>query len=221
MDKVDRFHRCKILFGNDFDKLRKSKVLLLGVGGVGGFCLDGLYRSGITNVTIVDFDIFDITNQNRQIGSEAIGEIKVEVLKKMYPLVTPVNAKIDKTWIKNFDFNAFDLIIDAIDDMEAKVALAKNVKKPFISSMGSAKKLNPTLIKNDSIWKTKGDGLAKKFRYELRKANFNGDFQVVYSDESPKCQDLGSFVGVTGSFGFALCSLAIKTLQKPLSCDKG
>lgn len=210
---MDKFERLKPLFKDDFAKLLNTKVLLLGVGGVGGFCLDGLYRSGVTNVTIVDFDTFELSNQNRQIGSEALGAIKVNELKKLYPNTTPLHVKIDKTWVKNTDFSAYDLVIDAIDDMEAKVALALHVKTPFISSMGGAKKLDPTLIKYDSIWKTKGDPLAKKFRYELRRAGFDGDFEVVYSDEISKCDGLGSFVGVTGSFGLALCSLAIKTLK--------
>lgn len=209
---MDKFERVKLLLKDDFSKIKNAKILLLGVGGVGGFCLDGLYRSGVHDITIVDFDKFEISNQNRQIGSEAIGEIKVKRLKELYPNVTPLNIKVDENWIKNTDFSPYDLVIDAIDDMSAKVSLALHVKPPLISSMGGAKKLNPTLIKYDSIWKTKGDPLAKKFRYELRRAGFDGDFDVVYSDEISKCKELGSFVGVTGSFGLALCSLAIKTL---------
>lgn len=73
---MTRYERVKPLFGDDFEKLQKSKVLLLGVGGVGGHCLDALYRTGIADITIVDFDTYDITNQNRQIGSDAIGEKK-------------------------------------------------------------------------------------------------------------------------------------------------
>lgn len=212
MDRVDRFSRIRTLLGDKFETLTNAKVLLLGCGGVGGFCLDGLYRSGIQNITIVDFDTFELSNQNRQIGSEAVGVAKVERLKTLYPLTTPLHVKIDKKWVEDTDFSAYSLVIDAIDDMSAKVALALHVKQPFISSMGGAKKLDPTLIKSDSIWKTKGDPLARKFRYELRRAGFHGDFEVIYSDESSKCDGLGSFVGVTGSFGLALCSLAIKTL---------
>jgi len=73
-----RFERCRMLMGDDFEKLRKAKILLLGVGGVGGFCLDCLVRSGVEDITIVDFDRFDITNQNRQIGSEKVGAVKVD-----------------------------------------------------------------------------------------------------------------------------------------------
>ncbi|PID48178.1 MAG: tRNA cyclic N6-threonylcarbamoyladenosine(37) synthase TcdA [Proteobacteria bacterium] len=212
---MDKFERVRAIFGNDFEKLRQAKVLLLGVGGVGGFCLDGLYRSGVEDITMVDFDSFELTNQNRQIGSEAVGEIKVKKLHQIYPKTTPIQAKIDENWVTSMNFAKFDLVIDAIDDMDAKITLALNVSTPFISSMGGAKKIDPTYIKYDSIWNTKGDPLAKAFRQRLRKAGFSGDFEVVYSDEISKCQGMGSFVGVTGSFGLALCALAVrKILEK-------
>jgi len=207
-----RFDRCRVLFGEDFEKLKEAKVLLIGVGGVGSFCLDCLYRSGIGNITIVDFDIFDITNQNRQIGSENIGEKKVEVLKRLYPGIKAIEAKIDKEWVENFDFSKYDLILDAIDDIKAKIALAKKVSNKLISSTGSAKKCDPTKIEANSIWKTYGDPLAKKIRYELKKTDFKGDFLAIFSNEKPICKDNGSFVGVTGAFGLALCSEAVKKI---------
>ncbi len=209
-----RFQRCRSIFGDDFEKLQSAKILLLGVGGVGGFCLDCLFRSGVQDITIVDFDTFDITNQNRQIGSEAVGEIKVKYLKKLYPCITPIDTKVTKLWCEEFDFTSYDLVIDAIDDMDAKVALAHKVGDKLISATGGAKKLDPTKIETKSIWKTHGDALAKKFRYELKKSGFSGDFEVVFSAEEPKCKDLGSFVGVTASFGLALCSLVIKKITK-------
>lgn len=214
--QMDRFTRSKILFGDDFDKIRKAKIILLGVGGVGGFCLDALYRSGVADITIVDFDTFDITNQNRQIGSEALGQIKVNILQTKYPGITPIQLKITKEWIENFDFNPYSLVIDAIDDMPAKVAIANKCHQKLIASTGGAKKMDPTNIKITSVWKTYGDALAKKFRYELKKSGFSDDFDVVFSNETPKCTDLGSFVGVTGSFGLALASLAIRKITKGL-----
>lgn len=201
-----------MLLGEDFEKLRDAKVLLLGVGGVGGFCLDCLFRTGVTDITIVDSDTFEITNQNRQIGSEALGAVKVEHLQTLYPTVTPIQALVTKAWCEAFDFTPYDLVIDAIDDMPAKVAIAHSVKGKHISSMGGAKKTDPTKIEIASIWKTHGDPLAKKFRYELKKSGFKGSFDVVFSPEAPLCKELGSFVGVTGSFGLALCSKAIKEL---------
>ncbi len=207
-----KFDRSKILFGKNFQKIQSARVLLIGVGGVGGYCLDCLYRSGVSDITIVDFDKFEITNQNRQIGSEALGSIKVDHLKTLYPSVKTINVKITTLWCEEFDFEPFDLVIDAIDDMSAKVALANNSGEKLISSMGGAKRVDPTQIEISSIWKTHGEGLAKKFRYELRKSGFKGDFDVVFSPEKSKCNGMGSFVGVTGSFGLTLCSLAIKKI---------
>jgi len=213
MAQIDRYSRIRTLLGEEsFEYLQSRTILLLGAGGVGGFCLDALIRSGITNITLVDKDTFEITNQNRQIGSDCVGAIKVNHLASLYPSIQPIHVNIDNSWIQSHDFSKYDLVIDAIDDLRAKVQIALQVKGKFISSMGSAKKLDPTQMRIDSIWNTKGDALAKKFRYELRKAGFNGDFEVVYSPESPHCEELGSFVAVTGSFGLALASLGIKSL---------
>ena len=210
---ASRYDRVKLLFGESaFEHLQNAHILLLGVGGVGSFCLDALVRTGIGKITIVDADTYEITNQNRQIGSEAVGEVKVHRLATLYPSLTPLHVRVDEAWIKAHDFSAYDVVIDAIDDMRAKVALALHVKEKLVCSMGGAKRLDPTRICIDSIWNTKQDALAKKFRYELRKAGFEGDLQVVYSSEPPNCTALGSFVGVTGSFGLALASLALKTL---------
>ncbi len=208
----DRFSRTRELFGDNFEKLQNSKVLLLGVGGVGGFCLDSLYRTGIGSIAIVDFDIFETTNQNRQIGSEAAGVSKVERMRELYSGIDGYDVKITPAWVENFDFDKFDLVIDAIDDMPAKVAIAQKVSCKLISSMGGAKKLDPTRIEIVDIWKTYNDKLAKKFRGELRKIGFTKKFDVVFSSEAPSCEKMGSFVGVTGSFGLALSALAVKKL---------
>ncbi len=207
-----RFERCERLFGEDFKKIREAKVLILGVGGVGGFCLDCLYRSGVENITIVDFDTFDITNQNRQIGSEAVGEKKVERLKSLYPKIEAIECKITKEWCETFNFDRFDIVIDAIDDLNAKVQIAKKAYKKLLSSMGSAGKIDPTKIEFTSVWKTKIDPMAKKFRSLLKKEGFKEDFTAIYSKEEPRVKNMGSFVGVTGSFGLALCSKAIEKI---------
>ena len=209
-----RFERCRVLLGDDFEKLCKAKILLLGVGGVGGFCLDCLVRSGVEDVTIVDFDRFDTTNQNRQIGSEKVGAVKVDRLAKLYPTITPIEAKVDDEWIENFDFSSFDLVLDAIDDIRAKIALAHKVSPKLISATGGARKLDPTKIEVASIWKTHGDPFARKIRYELKKSGFKGDFPALFSPEEPKCQTKGSFVGVTGTFGLVMCSVAIQKIIK-------
>ncbi len=208
-----RFQKCRELFGKDFEKIVKAKIILFGVGGVGGHCLDALYRTGIKDITIVDFDKYDITNQNRQIASENLNKIKTKVLSKLYPKITSITQKATKEWIEDFDFNDFDIIIDAIDDIPAKVALANKTYNKYISSCGGANRIDPTKIEIASIWKTTNDPFAKKFRYELKKSGFNRDFKVVYSKELPvKCEGLGSFIGVTGSMGLALASLALQKL---------
>jgi tRNA A37 threonylcarbamoyladenosine dehydratase len=212
MENSLKYSRCEKLFGDDFSKLQNAKIIILGVGGVGGYALDCLYRTGITNITIVDYDTFDETNQNRQIGSDAVGSIKVEHLKTLYPNVEAINQKIDLEWIENFDFDKYDLILDAIDDIKAKVELIKRHYKKLISTTGSAKRIDPTKIEYVNIFKTFNDPFARKIRDELKKARFNKNFKVVFSSENPNCKDLGSFVGVTGSFGLTMCSIAIKKL---------
>ncbi|EAK3283031.1 tRNA threonylcarbamoyladenosine dehydratase [Campylobacter upsaliensis] len=215
-----RYTRVKWLVGDEnYEKISRTRVLIFGLGGVGGICTDALFRTGFTKLTLIDADSFEITNQNRQIHSEHIGENKAEVFAKIYK-VKGVVAKVDEEFLSTFDLSKFDLIIDAIDDIPAKVALANKIdfkKQIFISSTGGARKLDPTLIKTTSIFKTYGDALAKKFRYELRKSGFKGDFDVVFSNEEAKCKNLGSFMGVTASFGLALASLALK---KVLNTDK-
>ncbi|WP_201352759.1 tRNA threonylcarbamoyladenosine dehydratase [Hydrogenimonas urashimensis] len=207
-----RFERCRMLFGEDHEKLAKAKILLLGVGGVGSFCLDCLFRTGIEKITIVDYDIFDETNMNRQIGSEAVGALKVKRLAELYPTITPIVAKVDAGWIEQFDFTPYDLVLDAIDDIRAKIALAHKVWPKLISATGGARKIDPTKIEIDSIWKTHGDPFARKIRYELKKSGFKGDFLALFSPETPKCTTKGSFVGVTGAFGLAMCSAAVQKI---------
>lgn len=217
----DRFTRSRWLFEDGFAKLQNAKVLVCGCGGVGGACIEALYRSGVTNLTIIDCDIFDITNQNRQIGSECLGEKKVDVFKVKFENITPIFAKIDVQFVEEFDFSKFDFVVDAIDDINAKVMLANKIitnnnnKTKFVSSMGGAKRLKPELIKITNIWKTNTDPLAKKFRYELKKSGFKGNFDVVFSTELPKdIKNLGSFMGVTATFGLFLASYVVNNLTK-------
>ena len=107
-----QYSRTKILFGEDaFKKFQDTKIILFGVGGIGSFALDALYNTGVTNITIVDFDEYEASNQNRQLGSHGnIGRKKVEVLKERYPNVTPICVKVTPEWIDNFDFSSYDYI---------------------------------------------------------------------------------------------------------------
>lgn len=208
--------RTRLVFGEEsFEKITKSKLLLLGVGGVGSFCLDCLYRSGVRDITIVDFDRYDLTNQNRQMHSESHeGELKVEALKQHYPEVIAISDKITPEWVDAFDFEPYDIVLDAIDDMRAKLAVIEKCYPKLISSVGSAKRLDPTKIEVRSIWKTEGDPFAAKIRAELRKRRFRGDFSCICSSELPRIKEKGSFVGVTGTFGLAMCSLALRRIEQ-------
>ncbi|MFT5835266.1 MAG: tRNA A37 threonylcarbamoyladenosine dehydratase [Sulfurimonas sp.] len=207
--------RIKLLLNDDFSKLQNAKIILLGVGGVGSFCLDCMIRSGIEDITIVDYDTYDETNQNRQMWSELHeGEVKVEALKKHYPSIKIINVRIDEQWVWDFDFDEYDLVLDAIDDTKAKLAIAQKCYKKLISSFGSAKKLDPTKIEVTDIWKTYGDKFGSKIRYELRKRGFKKKYRVVFTSEEAQVKEKGSFMAVTASFGLAMCSEAVRTLIK-------
>lgn len=210
---MPRYERSRMLLGDDFSKLEGAKILLLGVGGVGSFCLDCLHRNGITDITIIDFDCYDESNQNRQMWSELHeGESKVEAMQKHYPEIKIMDMKITPEWVNEFDFEPYDLVLDAIDDIHAKLALAQRCYKKLISATGSAKRLDPTKIEVATIWKTHGDRFASKIRYELKKRRFTKKYPVIFSTEPARVKVKGSFVGVTGAFGMTMCSLAIKRI---------
>lgn len=210
----------EMLLGEDFSKLQNASILLLGVGGVGSFCLDCLVRSGIKDITIVDFDTFDETNQNRQMWSELHeGEIKVEALLAHYPELKIINTRIDEQWVWDFDFEPYDLVLDAIDDTKAKLALAQKCYKKLISSFGSAKRLDPTKVQVSDIWKSYGDRFGAKIRYELKKRRFSKKYKVIFSSEEALTKEKGSFMGVTATFGLVMCAEAIKTIKEKKEAD--
>ena len=210
-----KYDRTKKLFGDDiFEKFKDVKLILLGVGGVGSFALDALYNTGITNITIVDFDTYEESNLNRQMGSHGnIGRIKVEALKEKYPEVTPIHVKITPEWIDNFDFSSYDYILDAIDDVKPKVHLIKKHFTKIISTSGGAKRIDPSKIEYISIWDTYNDPFIKKIRTELKAQGFKKKFKVIFSSENPKCLEKGSFEGVTGSFGLMMASVTMQKLM--------
>jgi tRNA A37 threonylcarbamoyladenosine dehydratase len=202
-----------MLLGEGFEDLSGAKILLLGVGGVGSFCLDCLYRNGIHDITIIDCDNYDISNQNRQMWSELHeGESKVSALHSHYPQIKTIEMKITPQWVEEFDFEPYDLVLDAIDDIHAKLALAQKCYAKLISATGSAKRLDPTKIEVSTIWKTHGDRFASKIRYELKKRRFSKKYPVIFSSEPAKTKVKGSFVGVTGAFGLTMCSVALQRL---------
>lgn len=211
-----KYDRTKKLFGeNNFEKFKDVKLILLGVGGVGSFALDALYNTGITNITIVDFDTYEESNMNRQMGSHGnIGKIKVDALKEKYPEVTAIHVKITPEWIDSFDFSSYDYILDAIDDIKPKVHLIKKYFTRVISTSGSAKRIDPSKIEYISIWDTYNDPFIKKIRTQLKEEGFKKKFKVIFSSENPNCVEKGSFEAVTGSFGLMMASVTIQKLLK-------
>uniref|UniRef100_UPI0025D8D23C ThiF family adenylyltransferase n=1 Tax=Nitratifractor sp. TaxID=2268144 RepID=UPI0025D8D23C len=129
-----RFDRCRMLFGEeDFAKIQKAKILILGVGGVGSYALDCLYRTGVREITIVDYDTYDESNRNRQIGSDcAVGECKVSTLATLYPGIQTLRQKMDLAWVESFDFDPYDLVIDAADTTRVKIEVAKRCYRKLI-----------------------------------------------------------------------------------------
>jgi len=209
-----QYDRTIKLFGEEkFNKFKDAKLILLGVGGVGSFALDALYNTGIKNITIVDFDTYEESNMNRQLGSVGnIGRIKVEALKERYPEVTPINVKITPEWIDNFDFSSYDYILDAIDDVTPKVHLIKKYYTKVITTSGSAKRLDPSKIEYKSIWDTFNDPFIRKIRTQLKEKGFKRKFKVIFSSEAPNCIEKGSFEAVTGSFGLMMASVTMRKL---------
>lgn len=209
-----QYDRTIKLFGQEaFDSFKDAKLILLGVGGVGSFALDALYNTGIKNITIVDFDTYEESNMNRQMGSHGnIGRVKVEALEEKYPEVTAIHAKVTPEWIDNFDFSQYDYILDAIDDVKPKVHLIKKYYTRVITTSGAAKRLDPSKIEYKSIWDTYNDPFIKKIRTQLKEEGFKRKFKVIFSSEDPKCIEKGSFEGVTGSFGLMMASVVMKKL---------
>lgn len=209
-----KYDRTKKLFGDEtFDQFQDTKLILLGVGGVGSFALDALYNTGIKNITIVDFDTYEDSNMNRQLGSVGnIGRIKVDALKERYPEVTAINEKITPEWIDEFDFSSYDYILDAIDDIKPKVHLIQRHYKKVITTSGSAKRIDPSKIEYKSIWDTFNDPFIRKIRTELKQKGFKKKFKVIFSSEGPNCIEKGSFEAVTGSFGLMMASLTVQKI---------
>lgn len=213
-----QYDRTIKLFGQDkFDKFKDVNLILLGVGGVGSFALDALYNTGIKNITIVDFDTYEESNMNRQMGSHGnIGKVKVDALKEKYPEVTAIHAKVTPEWIDNFDFSQYDYILDAIDDVTPKVHLIKRYYTKVITTSGGAKRIDPSKIEFKSIWDTYNDPFIKKIRTQLKKEGFKRKFKVIFSSENPNCIEKGSFEGVTGSFGLMMASVAMQKILRKM-----
>ena len=187
------FERLITLIGEDnVNKLKKANVLIVGLGGVGGYALETLVRSGIYNLTIVDGDIVELSNLNRQIISkrDVIGSPKALVAQARTLEINPdVNLKVINEFISEDNFSllnidSFDYVIDACVDLNLKLLLIKNADKyKLISSMGTANKMDMTRFKITTIDKTSYDPLAKIIRKKIKEEKIRTKFKVVSSDE--------------------------------------
>ena len=187
------FGRLITLIGEDnVNKLKKASVLIVGLGGVGGYALETLVRSGIYNLTIVDADIVERSNLNRQIISkrDVIGRPKALVAQARTLEINPdVNLRVINEFISEDNFSllnidSFDYVIDACDDLNLKILLIKNADKyKLISSMGTANKMDMTRFKITTVDKTSYDPLAKIIRKKIKEEKIRTKFKVVSSDE--------------------------------------
>ncbi|MDR1499585.1 MAG: tRNA threonylcarbamoyladenosine dehydratase [Tannerellaceae bacterium] len=190
------FHRTERLLGTErMDRVAGVRVIIFGVGGVGGWCAESLVRSGVRRLTIVDSDRICVTNINRQVMAtrHTVGEVKVEALKARLLAINPA-AEVEALQMiysretsGAFGLEDYDYIVDAIDSLRNKADLilaAAAVRAVFFSSMGAALKMDPTRIRVGGFWSVKGCPLAAALRRKLRKEEeMCRDFFCVYSDE--------------------------------------
>ena len=195
----EQFQREIMLIGKEnLEELKKSKVIIYGIGGVGSFVCEALARAGIGNLILVDYDKIETTNLNRQIHAlhSTIGEQKTEAMKNRILDINP-KAKVETYYNKETKEKEEELInetinyvIDCVDTITTKLKLIETAKRkniPIISSMGTGNKLDPTKFEITDIYKTTVCPLAKVMRKELKKRNIK-NLKVVYSKEEPKTQ---------------------------------
>lgn len=204
MEETNWLHRTELLIGNNkMEKLKNSHVVVFGLGGVGSYVVEGLARAGIGNISIIDKDIVDITNINRQIiaDTKTVGKAKVDVqserilrinpnvnLVKINEFVTKDNIEDVMTKITKSNTISIDYVVDAIDTISSKLEIIKycdfsNIK--LISCMGTGNKLNANMFEITDIYKTSVCPLAKVIRKEVKKLNIQ-HLKVLYSKEEPK-----------------------------------
>ena len=231
------FSRSEALLGAEgLDRLRNVRVIIFGVGGVGSWCAEALIRTGLTHLTIVDGDVVQPSNVNRQLPAtrETLGRPKVEALRERLLSINP-DAEIvavhqyltpalsqgegETSESSDFRFEEYDYVIDAIDDVPAKADLiisatrARGVK--VFCSMGAALRFDPTAVTTGELMSIKGDALAKAVRARMKKIGLHPYKKVrcVYSTEqAQRCETRGSLMQVTAVFGCTLASLIIRDL---------
>ncbi len=183
-----------LLTEKGIEKIQNSNIAVFGLGGVGSYCVEALVRCGVKNLTLVDSDVYSLSNLNRQLFAtkKTIGQKKVEVAKKR---LLEINENLNVKTLDYFvlqgqnliDFSTFDFVVDAIDTISGKIEIIKSCKDlnvPIISCMGTGNKLNPTLLKIDDVFNTKNCPLCKVMRKNLKDLNVQ-NLDVVYSEETP------------------------------------
>lgn len=194
--ETNQFERSELLLGKEnLAKLRQARVAVFGVGGVGGYVVEALARTGVGMLDLIDNDTVSITNINRQIIAtyQTIGRKKVEVAKERVLSINPeAVVNVYQTFYlpetaEQFDFTLYDYVVDAIDTVTGKIQLVEQAQKagvPVISSMGAGNKLDPTAFEVADIYRTSVCPLAKVMRRELKKRGIK-ELKVVYSKEPP------------------------------------
>ncbi len=192
-----QFSRTERLLGAEaVEKLSKAKVIVFGIGGVGGYCVESLVRSGVGQIDVVDDDVVCLSNLNRQIIAtrDTVGRAKVELAEERIHSINPhCKVRAFRCFYlpetkDQFDFSAYDYVVDAVDTVAAKLSLieaAKEAGVPIISAMGAGNKLNPAGFKVADLYETKICPLAKVMRRECKKRGI-GSLKVVYSEEIPR-----------------------------------
>ena len=193
---LNQFSRTELLFGKEaMEKLAASHVAVFGIGGVGGYTVEALIRSGVCEIDLVDDDKVCLTNINRQIYAtrKTVGKYKVDVAAERIAEINPeAKVRTFKTFYTpetagQFDFSEYDYIVDAIDTVTGKLALVENAYAagtPVISSMGAGNKVDPTAFEVSDIYSTSVCPLARVMRQELRRRGIPS-LKVVYSKEKP------------------------------------
>lgn len=218
--------RLETLVGKEnLDKIKNTNILIVGIGGVGGYALETLVRSGIENITIVDYDKIDSSNLNRQIIAtiDNINNLKIDEAQKRYSKINPnlklktLNIFLDKETIKQLNICHYDYIVDACDTLTAKellISAAIQNKIKIISSMGTAKKMDASKLSITTLDKTSYDPLAKNLRRLIDK-KYQRKIKVVSSTEIPKkIEKLGSNSYVPAVAGLLITNYIINDIIK-------
>jgi len=236
----DIFQRTELLLGEEtVQRIAEARVIIFGVGGVGSWCAETLVRSGIHHLTMVDSDEVVASNINRQLmaTTATIGQPKVEVLRERLQTINPdaeitaICGRYNADTAERFRLEDYDYVIDAIDSLKDKALLINNVTRTantqLFSSMGAARKFDPTKIKVTEFWKVEGDPLARTLRHKFKQMGEYPErkFLCVYSDEirsqkseirsqrsevSNQPTPNGTMAHITAIFGNMLASLVLK-----------